>query len=30
MSEVEDEEIDRGVKYLRSIGYTVIPPKGKK
>ena len=25
-----DEEIDRGVKYLRSIGYTVIPPKGKK
>jgi hypothetical protein len=25
-----DEEIERGVKYLRSIGWTVIPPKGKK
>lgn len=24
-----DEEIERGVKYLRSIGWTVIPPKGK-
>lgn len=25
-----DEEIERGVKYLRSIGWTVIPPKGMK
>jgi DNA-binding CsgD family transcriptional regulator len=25
-----DEEIEKGVKYLRSIGWTVIPPKGMK
>jgi DNA-binding IclR family transcriptional regulator len=25
-----DEEIERGVKYLRSIGWIVIPPKGMK
>jgi len=24
------EEIEKGVKYLRSIGWTVIPPKGMK
>jgi len=25
-----DEEIEKGVKYLRTIGWTVIPPKGMK